>query len=85
MDIVSNLHGLKLIDLKLIDLCKSTSLRLPNSRLLVYLSGSYTFVNNQASSVIDYILLPEHDFQPVKKFKVESLSEWSDHCPLTLS
>ena len=80
MDTVSNSHGLKLIDL-----CKSTSLRLANGRLLDDLSGSYTFVNNQGSSVIDYLLLPEHNFQSVKNFKVESLCEWSDHCPLTFS
>jgi len=75
MDIVSNLHGLKLIDL-----CKFTSLQLTNSRLVDDLSGSYTFVNNQGSSVIDYLLLPEHDFQPVKNFKVSMVWWWMSQC-----
>jgi hypothetical protein len=78
VDRVSNAHGVKLLDL-----CKATGVRIANGR--IGQSNSYTFVNQSGASVIDYLLLKESDFVHVKEFSVESLTEWSDHCPLSLT
>ena len=70
-----NSHGLKLIDL-----CKSNGLRIANGRLGEdHLIGSYTYANYMGSSVIDYLLLHEHDFHCIDNFHVNPFSEWSDH------
>jgi hypothetical protein len=78
MDNVTNAHGLKLIDL-----CKSTSLRNANGRLGNDHNGSFTFFNSLGSSVINYLLLKNQDFLFINNFSVSPLSEWSDHCALS--
>ena len=79
MDNSCNSHGLKLIDL-----CKSNSIRIANGRLGEdHLIGSYTYANYMGSSVIDYLLLHEHDFDCIDNFHVNPFSEWSDHAALT--
>jgi len=77
MDTGTNAHGLRLLDL-----CKATSMRIANGRLDGDLSGSFTYMNTNGASVIDYLLIPEHDFNIIKDFKVKSFNEWSDHAPL---
>ena len=68
----------------MIDLCKSTSLRIANGRLHDDKGvGNYTYCNKQGASVIDYLLLRASDFYCIDKFKIESFNEWSDHAPLS--
>ena len=79
MDNGTNSHGLKMIDL-----CKRTSLRIANGRLHDDKGvGYYTYCNKQGASVIDYLLLRASDFYCIDKFKIESFNEWSDHAPLS--
>ena len=77
MDSSTNSHGLKLIDL-----CRSTSMRIVNGRLHSDLSGSFTYANRMGSSVIDYLLVHENDFYIINDFRVGHFNEWSDHAPL---
>ena len=65
----------------MIDLCKSTSLRIANGRLHDDKGvGNFTHCNKQGASVIDYLLLKASDFYCFDKFKIEYFNEWSDHC-----
>ena len=67
---------------KLLDLCKATQLRIANGRLWEdNHSGSFTYTN-VGSSVIDYLLIRECDFDIVSNFKVSSFNIYSDHTPL---
>ena len=78
-DSVSNDQGVKLLDL-----CKATSLRIANGRLGDdYGIGSFTYVNRNACSVIDYLLLKESDFKLVNNFKIRDFTEFSDHAPIS--
>jgi exonuclease III len=78
VDNVQNSHGTKLIDL-----CKSTSLRIVNGR--IFNTSNYTFCSNNGCSVIDYLLMNERHFSLVKDFTIEPFNEWSDHAPLRFS
>lgn len=72
--------------LKLLDLCKSSCIRIVNGRLSNDCGvGSFTFASGQGASVIDYVLAKERDFVSINRFTVCDFNEWSDHCPLTLS
>ena len=67
---------------KLLDLCKATKLRIANGRLGEDIhSGSFTYTN-VGSSVVDYLLIRECDFDIVSNFKVSSFNIYSDHTPL---
>ena len=79
MDTITNSHGIKLLDL-----CKGTSLRLANGRLHHDKQiGSYTYCNKQGASVIDYLLLSENDLNRIKDFRINEFNEWSDKAPIT--
>ena len=81
LDRICNSHGVKLIDL-----CKSTCLRIVNGRLgSDHDLGTYTFVSNHGASVIDYLLTGEQQFSNLVEFAVGSVNEWSDHTPLCYS
>ncbi len=80
MDSQTNCFGTKLLDM-----CKSLSLRIANGRLSHDSFGAFTFMNSRGSSVIDYLLLREENFNLITHFNVESHSEWSDHCPLAFN
>ena len=72
MDNGTNSYGLKMIDL-----CKSTSLRITNGRLHDDKGvGNFTYCNKHWASVIDYLLLRAPDFYCIDKFKIESFNEW---------
>lgn len=78
LDRACNSHGGKLIDL-----CKSTCLRIVNGRLgSDHNKGDYTFVSKYGASVIDYVLTSEQQFSSIVSFSIESVNEWSDHAPL---
>lgn len=70
MDSHTNCFGTRLIDL-----CKSFSLRIANGRLNSDSVGAFTFMNSRGSSVIDYLLLREEDFNLITYFNVETYSE----------
>ena len=79
LDSTCNSHGIKLLDL-----CKSTSLRIANGRLgSDHQIGTYTYTCHTGSSVIDYLILSQHDFSHIANFKIGSFCEWSDHAPLS--
>ncbi len=78
MDNRCNSHGLKLLDL-----CKATSVRIANGRLSKdHDCGNFTFAGHAGSSVIDYLLLHERNFSMVNTFQVEPFCKWSDHASL---
>jgi exonuclease III len=79
MDTGFNSHGVKLLDL-----CKATSLRFANGRLFDdHLVGAFTYCGARGSSVIDYLLLGENDFHCITSFRVHDFSEWSDHAEIS--
>ncbi|XP_060579839.1 uncharacterized protein LOC132736666 [Ruditapes philippinarum] len=78
VDNVCNMFGLKLIEL-----CKSTCLRIANGRL--YNSNDFTFTCHTGSSVIDYLLLYNSDMYCVNDFTVHPFCEWSDHAKLSFN
>lgn len=55
--------------LKLLDLCKSNSLHIANSRL--HEDCNYTNAHTMGSSVIDYVLLRQCNFGSINTFEVE--------------
>ena len=78
VDSVGNNQGLQLLDL-----CKSTSLRIANGRLD---SGqNYTYFCRTGSSDIDYLLSKEGNFGCICDFTVLGFNEFSDHAPLKFS
>ena len=78
IDTVNNSHGTKLLDL-----CKLSGLRIANGRFDN--TNCYTYISPRGMSVIDYLLTREYNFSLIKRFTIESLNEWSDHCPLSFS
>lgn len=71
---------------KLLDLCKTCSLRIVNGRVCSDKGiGCYTSVNKRGKSVIDYVLCKSEMFKQICEFKVHDVSEWSDHCKLSFS
>ena len=76
---VCNAHGLKLFDS-----CKSTSLRIATGRLGNDNSlGMYTYASRTGCSIIDYVILGQHDFACMSNFQINIFCEWSDHAPLS--
>jgi len=71
---------------KLLDLCKSTCLRIVNGRLCDDNNvGEYTYTSSQGASVIDYALTKECLFNNIHSFKIGNPNEWSDHSTVSLS
>ncbi len=75
VDAVHNSHGIKLLDM-----CKSTNLRILNGR--IGNSCKHTFYAHNGSSVIDYLLTRECNFSLLSNFTVGDFNQWSDHAPL---
>ena len=78
VDSIHNSH-----ELKLLDLCKSTLIRIVNSRIGD--SNHHTFYSHNGCSVIDYLLAQEENFSLLKQFGVGTFNEWSDHALLHFS
>jgi hypothetical protein len=70
---------------RLLDLCKSTSLRIVNGRADDDRNGAFTFISSQGASVIDYLLTKDCNFSQICNFTVHDLNEWSDHCPISFN
>ena len=71
---------------KLIDLCKTCSLRIVNGRVGSDKGvGNYTSINKRGQSVVDYVLCESNIFKLLNDFAVNEICEWSDHCKLSFS
>jgi len=71
---------------KLLDLCKSSGLRIANGRIGDdYDTGAFTFVSAQGTSVVDYLLTQYDEFSGISNFNIQPLNEWSDHTPIYFS
>ena len=55
-----------------------------NGRTLGDFQGKFTSIQKQGCSVVDYIAVTRHLKQKVSYFKVNSLTMYSDHKPLTM-
>ncbi len=69
----------------LIDLCISARLAIVNGRCLGDVRGVYTSHQPEGASVVDYNIVSKTMFDKVNSFTVQSLTDYSDHCPLSLS
>jgi len=77
---VTDVHGKKLLEL-----CKSTGLRILNGRIMGDLTGKFTCYNYVGSpSVIDYILTKQSYFNNITRFVVNDLCPLSIHCMLSM-
>lgn len=80
MDKICNNFGVKVLDL-----CKSTCLRIANGRLFRDNCGMFTFANALGASVIDLLLSKERDFSLLCDFCIDSFNEFSDHAGVLFS
>ena len=78
VDKTSNAQGTLLLDL-----CKSTSIRIGNGRLDD--GQNFSFYSRTGASVNDYLLLRYESFSSVSNFQILDFNEFSDHVPLQLS
>ncbi len=70
----------------LLDLCKSSGLRIINGRKLGDLCGNFTCFNHRGSpSVIDYALCSYDLFNDIEYFHVQDLLPYSIHCMISCS
>lgn len=69
---------------KLINLCKSSGVRIVNGRHPDGYSDSFTFQNRRGMTCIDYLLTRSDTFKFVEKFIVCNFNQFSDHAPLHL-
>jgi hypothetical protein len=67
---------------KLLQLCKSTGLRIGNGRKPGDEKGQFTFYNHLGASVIDYVLAEKDYFDIVTKICIGDFNVWSDHAPV---
>ena len=65
----------------ILELCKSTGLRICNGRFGEN-SGKYTFHNKNGASVIDYLLMQHDCIHLIKSFNIENFNVFSCHAPL---
>ena len=69
----------------LIQLCKSTGLKIINGRTSGDREGKLTFCNTNGTSVIDYVLTDKLSMPMVESFEVGCFNEFSDHAPICMS
>ena len=72
---------------RLLDLCKSTSLRICNGRFPPMLeSGNFTYVSKMGSSIIDYVIVSQTLLlaDSITNFELETFC-FSDHFPITFN
>jgi len=68
---------------KLLSLCKENGIFIVNGRLEPGHLTCYNFTRNTfAASVVDYVILNNSLFECIADFKVNDLTEFSDHCPI---
>jgi exonuclease III len=69
---------------RLLNLCKSTGIRIVNGRHKDGLANDYTYHGPRGLSVIDYLLSTPDMFKYFVKFMIADFNEYSDHAPLHL-
>ena len=68
----------------LLDMCKSTDMRIVNGRTLGDFYGNLTFYNIVGSSTVDYVLVQNNILNFVANFSVLPFTYLSDHCPIKM-
>jgi exonuclease III len=68
----------------LIQLCKTTNMRLVNGRTVGDIFGNFTYYNTQGASAVDYVIVLASWLQSVKYFSVLPFTHMSDHCPIEM-
>ena len=67
----------------LLDLCKSSSLRIVNGRLFNDKTvGKMTCYTHNGESVVDYLLTSFSNFSTINDFEIQNFNEYSNHAPL---
>lgn len=70
---------------RLLNLCKSTNIRIYNGRLKEDKdAGEFTFINNNTATVIEYVLISRNDFEHISTFGIQSPNVFSDYCAIHL-
>ncbi|CAG2202826.1 unnamed protein product [Mytilus edulis] len=70
--------------LKLLSLCKSSGFPIVNGRHREGYANSFTYCGANGTSVNDYLITQEQNFELIRKFIVCSFTTFSDHAPLQL-
>ena len=65
-------------------LCIGNKLRILNGRVTGDLDGKLTSYQYNGASTVDYGIISEHLQNIVLGFQVQTLTPYSDHCPITL-
>ncbi|CAC5376439.1 unnamed protein product [Mytilus coruscus] len=68
--------------LKLLSLCKSSGFRIDNGHNSEGYSNSYTYCDANGTSVNDYLITHEQNFELIRRFIVCSFTTLPDHAPL---
>lgn len=70
---------------QLISLCKTTALRIVNGRHKDDPNGSITFFNSRGTSLIDYVLTFDDNFNNIRQFESGVSNVVSDHSPVCIT
>ena len=70
---------------QLISLCKTTALRIVNGRHKDDPNGNITFYNSRGSSLIDYVLTFDDNFNNILQFQSGVFNVFSDHSPVCIT
>ena len=73
---------LKTFGRKLINLCKTTGIRIVNGRHVQDPNGNFTFYNSRGTSLIDYVLADYSLFEKILEFSAGVFNTFSDHSPV---
>ena len=70
----------------ILDLCKSSGMRILNGRKLGDITGKFTCYDQHADipSTIDYAIADTELFDNISHFVVKPFTTFSDHCPIKL-
>ena len=66
---------------KLVNLCKTTGLRIVNGRTTSDALGHFTCITHNGASTVDYLIVSQHIFNTVSDFRIGTRID-SDHMPL---
>ena len=69
----------------LLNLCKESTLRILNGRTIGDLQGRYTCTTYNGCSLVDYTLVNNELLRGIGNFKVQDLTNLSDHCLIVCS
>ncbi len=89
IDLFRRNHDTRPIDNRgkeILDICKSgSSMKIINRRKLGDTNGMFTCYSRNAlmPSIIDYTIVDKDLFHEIRYFRVDSLTTFSDHCPIS--